>query len=264
MKGDDAVLPQGWEADLHARADLERSFMALRGIRHFYADAWRGRIRAEQLRFDAAWRYFDRAFSLAEEVEERIPSVVQQCFLNHWALEAALAQDLVKKQINDYPERWIRRLPDEVYDGSADVRLLFETQRRSEAMLLLHLGQYRDAVGIYEELLEKGKADTAGEVALCHLGLAACEWNMEFREKALRSLENAGLAIAAAGSTYAEGKAVAVLLAFYRFLKKEDDAASWEAFFVSLPCSKETRVLLARRARLVLERCEKEGRVVVV
>ena len=109
----DSPLPGGWLEELFEKADLERAFAALRGLKHFYIEAWKGHIRAEQLRFDAAWKYFDKAYSLANDIEENIPNLVRQFILNIWCFENAMVEAPIGDTVSEVPEAWIPELPPE-------------------------------------------------------------------------------------------------------------------------------------------------------
>ncbi len=260
----DSPLPGGWLEELFDKADLERAFAALRGLKHFYIEAWKGHIRAEQLRFDAAWKYFDKAYSLANDIEENIPNLVRQFILNIWCFENAMVEAPIGDTVSEVPEAWIPELPPEILDEYPEVRLVIQMRRQSEASLRMHLGQYSDAAEIYGDLIEESRADGEVLIAQYYLGLAACEYNLDFRDKAMVNLENAGLAIAASGKTLQRAKVASTLQAFYKFLKMDQEAAGWEAFIDRLPCPKATKDLYKKRAALVLGRCVEKTQLLLV
>ncbi len=264
----DPVLPIGWEDDLQNKADLERSFLALRGIKHFYAEACRARIRLEQLRFEAAKKYFLNALRLAEQAEDGFLNSIREYFLNIWTLDYCLAGGSADEEDveedNEEVEDEEPEIPEEALEEFPALRAAVLSEELCEARQRLYHGESSEAAVLFEELRKKLGTGAEDEVALCHIGLAACELNLALTEKAHRSLENAQLAIAAGGSTFGRGKAATVLLAFYRFLKKDADAACWEAYIGTLPCPRTTKELFEKRARHVLERCEKKRRLVIV
>lgn len=260
----DSPLPEGWLVEIFEKADLERSFMQLRGLKHFWIEAWKGHIRAEQLRFESAWKHFDRAHEMAQEAEETIPNLVRQFILNIWCFQNALAEAPLADTIKDVPEAWIPELPAEIVKEYPEVRLVIHLRRRSEAWLRLHLGQYSDAAETFTELLEEYRDDQEGLATFHHLGLAACEHNLGFREEALRNLENAGLTLQLTGRTWNLAQGAAILQAFYRFLEMPEDARSWESFILNLPCPDATRELYKRHAELVWNRCLQNSSLLLV
>lgn len=267
-KKQDSPLPGDWLEQLFEKADFERSYASLRGLKHFYVEAWRGHLRAEQLRFDAAWKHFDKAYSLASDVEENIPNLVRQFLLNIWCFENALAEAPIGDTVTEVPEAWIPELPPEILDEYPEVRLVIQMRRRSEASLRLHLGQYSDAAEIFGELIEEGSEDKGmidqGNLTSYYLGLAASEYNLEFREKALKNLENAGLAITTSGKTWTRARNASTIQAFYKFLKMDDEAASWDSFMENLDCPKATKDLYRKRAAMVLSRCVEKSQLLLV
>jgi len=260
----DSPLPQGWAEDLFDNADLERSFMRLRGIKHFWVEAWKGHIRAEQLRFESAWKYFDRAYEMAKGVEETIPNLVRQFILNIWCFENALAEAPLADTIKDIPEAWIPDLPEEILNEYPEVRKVINMRRYSEAKLRLHMGQYTDAAEIFGELINDQQADDEGRSVYSYLGLAACEFNLDFRDDALKNLENAGLMLSYGGRTWNKAKCAAVLQAYYKFLKMEPEASEWDAFIERLPCPQATKTLYKKQSQLNLERCTQNSTLLFV
>jgi tetratricopeptide (TPR) repeat protein len=263
-KQSDSPLPPGWLSELFATVDLERAFLQLRGLKHFWVEAWKGHIRAQQLRFDTAWKYFDKAYAMAAEAEENIPNLVRQFILNIWCFENALAEAPISDSVTDIPESWIPELREEVLEEYPEVRLVIHLRRKSEAWLRLHLGQFTDAAEIFGELIEEYRDEEEGIAALHYLGLAACEYNMEFKDAAVRNLENAGLMVALKGKTWNQVQAAAILQAFYKFLKMDADAASWECFIEKLPCPQATKNLYKKRASLVHTRCLQNSKLILV
>ena len=253
----DSPLPAGWLEEIFEKVDLERSFMQLRGIKHFWVEAWKGYIRSQQLRFASAWKYFDRAYEAAQEAEETIPNLVRQFILNIWCFRNALMEAPLANTIQDVPEAWIPELPAEILDEYPEVRRVITLRRGSEADLRLHLGQYSDAAELYSGLIEEHRSEGDGEglAAFYYLGLAACEYNLDFKEEALRNLENAGLVLSMNGRNWNKINACSDLYAFYKFLALEDEAQSWDHFLERLPCPAVTRDLYKRRSKLVLDRC---------
>jgi tetratricopeptide (TPR) repeat protein len=260
-------LPANWYEDLRTRVDLERAFALLRPIRHFYAEAWKGRLRTLQLRFDSAWKHFDKAYKLTEEAEETIPNLVRQFVLNIWCFENALQEaPLSDGAETEIEEAWIPELPEETLEEYPEVRVVIRLRRQSEALLRLHLGHFNDAAEIYRELIEaKDKAEqTAGDEAIHHLGLAAAEQRLGFPDRAVRSIETAGLCIAASGQAIDRLHVGAFLVAFHRHLKQNEEAESWKAFLEHLECPETTRSTYLRRADHILERMETAGGLVIL
>ncbi len=253
----DSPLPAGWLEDIFEKVDLERSFLKLRGLKHFWVEAWKGHIRAEQLRFESAWKYFDRAYEAAQDVEESIPNLVRQFILNIWCFQNALSEAPLADTIKDVPEAWIPELPEEILDEYPEVRRVIHLRRSSEASLRLHLGQYSDAAELYGDLVEEHGCDkdSEGSVAFHYLGLAACEYNLDFKDEALKNLENAGLVLTMSGRNWNKIKACSDLFAFYKFIGMDEEANSWDLFMERLPCPQGTRDLYKRRSKLVLDRC---------
>lgn len=260
----DSPLPQGWLEDIFDKADLERSFMRLRGIKHFWIEAWKGHIRAEQLRFESAWKYFDRAYEMAKDVEESIPNLVRQFILNIWCFQNALAEAPLAETIKDIPEAWIPDLPEEVLSEYPEVRQVIQMRRYSEAKLRLHMGQYTDAAEIFGELIRDEKIDDEAVTVYHYLGLTACEFNLDFRDEALKNLENAGLMLGYGGRTWNKAGSAAIIQAYYKYLKMETEAAEWEAFIERLPCPQATKLIYKKHAALNLERCTQNSMLLFV
>lgn len=260
----DSPLPEGWVEDIYDNVDLERAFMRLRGLKHFWVEAWRGKIRSEQLRFDAAWKYFDRAYEAAQEVEESIPNLVRQFILNIWCFHNALAEAPLAETIRDVPEAWIPDLPEEVLKDYPEVKVVIQLRRQSEAWLRLHMGQYTDAAELFGQLIEESREDKEGSSAAHYLGLAACEHNLEFSEESQRNLENAGLMISMKGRTWEKAGCASILSAFYKFLKMEEEARSWDTFIDRLPCPQTTKDIIRKKEALVFERCMQNSTLLLV
>ncbi len=261
---DATPLPDGWEQRLLAEANLERSFAELRELKHFWAAAWRGRIRSAQLRFDAAWNYFDKAYTAASVMEETIPNMVRQFLLNIWCFENALVEAPIGDTVTEVPEAWIPDLPAEILAERPEVSLVILRRKATEALLRLHLGQHNDAAEIYRELLEAPRNAGDDDTPLWHLGLAASEHSLGFPDRARRAFEDAGLAISACESTLPRGRSAATLAGMLEHLGEKDEATGWRSFIERLQCPAETKKLFLRRADHVLMRCKEAARPLVM
>jgi hypothetical protein len=262
---DSTSLPDGWEERLYGEANLERSFVELREVKHFWAEAWRGRIRSEQLRFEAAWRHFDKAFSKAEESEESIPTLVRHFFLNIWCLWNALTEDApAEDQVQSVPDGWTAELPEDLLEEFPEVGRVLSGRKAAEALVKLHLGFHTKAGELYRELLADRASAGEEEVPLWHMGLAACEHSLGRTDRARRALEDAGLAVSACEKTLTRGRSAAVLAGMLDHLGENEDAAGWRALIERLECPVETKRVLLRRAAHVAKRCNEASRLLVL
>ncbi len=261
---DATPLPDGWEQRLLAKANLERSFVELRELKHFWAETWRGRIRSAQLRFDAAWKYFDRAYTSASGMEETIPNLVRHFLLDIWCVENALVEAAIDIDAKELPEAWIPDLPAEVVAEYPEVSLVIRRRKAAEAVLRLHLGLHNDAAETYRELLEEPQAAADDDAPLWHMGLAACEHALGFPDRAHRAFEDAGLAVSAGLKTLPQGRAAATLAGMLEHLGEKDEATGWRSFIERLECPAETKKIFLRRADHVLMRCKEAARPLVL
>ncbi|MBI4601781.1 MAG: hypothetical protein HY721_07455 [Planctomycetes bacterium] len=261
----DETLPDGWLEDLLAQADLERSYALLRHLssRHFYVEALKGRIRWLQLRFEGAWKHFEKACLLAESQEETVPSLVRRCLLGLWCFENSIAEEPYSPTDEDRPDDWIPGFPDELLQEHPEVRLIVRARRQAGALLSLHKGEYDDAAGAYREILEEAAGREEGQAAGCYLGLAACAHNQGASEDARRNMENAGLSVAAGGLTLDRGRVAGTLAGFHDYLG-EGDAAGWRELIQRLACPERTRTVFLNHARYLADRCREEERLVLL
>lgn len=263
----DSPLPVGWQEEYVQKLDFERSFAALRGIRHFFIEAWKGKIRCDQLRFDTAWKHFDKAYKLTEESPETIPNLVRQFVLNIWCFENAIQEaPLSDSAETELEEAWIPDLPEEVLEEYPEVRLVIRMRRRSEALLRVHLGHYNDAAEIYSDLIqeETPEKNDPGLLAFYYLGLAACEHNLGFEDRALRNLENASLSVLTLGKPLNRLQAASNLHAFYSYLENREEAENWKLFLQRFDCPQVTRDLFLKKASVLLQRMmDKAGLLVL-
>jgi DNA-directed RNA polymerase specialized sigma24 family protein len=265
----DAPLPPGWLDDLENRVDFECSFQDLEGRTHFHAEAFRGLIRSLQLRWDEAWKHFDRAQQLVDEADENIPNLIREFLLHIWCFENAIVEaPLIETNINP-PALWIPDLPQQVMDDYPEVRLVLDMRRNAEAMLRLHLGHWHDARDIYEKLIQEYREPSSGSLGLYHAGLAACHYALvkegeaEEQDEVFRDLDNAGVACLADGKTLRRATLFSILCAFHGFLGTGEEE-SWRRRIRSLPCPEATRKLFLERADLIEERCEDRGTLLVL
>ncbi len=155
-------------------------------------------------------------------------------------------------------------IPEEAIVARPELRAAILAEELFFARKRLYFGASSEARAIFEGLLKNLEPGAEDDAMLCGLGLAACELSLGLKDKAHRSLENAARTIAAGGSTFGRGKAASILLGFYRLLKNEAAAATWEAFIEALECPQATKDVFEKKARHVLERCEKNRRLVIV
>ena len=260
----DNPLPAGWLDDFMDRGDFDRSFSALGSNSHFYAEALRGHIRSQQLRFEEAWQHFDRAQELVDEAEENIPNLIREFLLHIWCFENAIVEaPLIETNINP-PALWIPELPPQVMEDYPEVRLVLNMRRNAEALLRLHLGHWDDSSELYQELIQDNQRERGDQLAFYYFGLAACQYNMGMEEEARRNLENSGFSILTGGRTFNRAKAAAILFALYSHLEDEEEATSWTQFLQSLPCPDATKEVFLERGKILLDRCAQRESLLVL
>jgi tetratricopeptide (TPR) repeat protein len=257
-------LPPGWFDEFLDKADFDRSFAQLDGYNHFYAEASKGNIRSQQLRFDEAWQHFDRAQELVDSAEENIPNLIREFLLHIWCFENAIVEAPLIETNIDPPALWIPELPQQVMDDYPEVKLVLNMRRNAEALLRLHLGHWDESSELYRELIEDNQKERGDQLAFYYFGLAACQHNLGMPDDARRNLENSGFAILSGGRTANRAKAAAILYALYSHLGEEEIATSWVQFLESLPCPKATKDVFLERGRILLDRCAQRSNLLVL
>ncbi|HVR73886.1 MAG TPA: hypothetical protein VMT52_06115, partial [Planctomycetota bacterium] len=106
--------------------------------------------------------------------------------------------------------------------------------------------------------------DPEGALPFHYLGLAACEHNLGYADRAKRNLENAGLALASDGHLFNKARAASVLCAFHRYLENAEEVANWEAFIDRLNCPEATKQLTRKRAAIIVARCQEKSNLVLM
>lgn len=266
IRKNDNPLPQDWLEEFLGKGDFDDSFQKLEGVKHFHAETMRGRIRSLQLRFAEAWEHFDQAYERSLKAHEDIPNLVRQFILNIYCFEHALLEKPLSPSERDtkIPELWIPELPEIVLDEYPEVKLVINLRRASEGFLRLHLGDYQAAADVFQGLIEKNPRARPDTLMMNYLGLAACQHNQGLDELARWNLENASLAIQAGGETINRARWAAVLHAFYTFLGDEEEANGWKAFLERLPCPQATRDAFLKRAKLILDRCSEQSKMLLI
>jgi tetratricopeptide (TPR) repeat protein len=257
-------LPPGWKEEFEDKADLEASFSKLDGRKHFYAEALRGLIRSLQLRFDEAWKHFDKAQELVDDAQENIPNLIREFLLHIWCFENAIVEAPLVETSIDPPALWIPELPPQVMEDYPEVRLVLNMRRQAEAMLRLHLGHWDDAVDLYRELIDDNQKDPGSSLSIYYVGLAACQYNMGMEEEALRNLENAGFACLSDGKTLQRAKLAGILYALYSHLENGEEAESWQSYLHGLPCPQPTKDVFLERGKILLDRCAQRSSLLVL
>jgi tetratricopeptide (TPR) repeat protein len=257
-------LPPGWFDEFLDKADFDRSFAQLDGYTHFYAEASKGNIRSQQLRFEEAWQHFDRAQELVDSAEENIPNLIREFLLHIWCFENAIVEAPLIETNIDPPALWIPELPRQVMEDYPEVKLVLNMRRNAEALLRLHLGHWDESSELYRELIEDNQKERGDQLAFYYFGLASCQHNLGMPDEARRNLENSGFAILSGGRTANRAKAAAILYALYSHLGEEEIATSWVQFLESLPCPKATKDVFLERGRILLDRCAQRSNLLVL
>jgi hypothetical protein len=258
-----SVLPEGWYKEFFEVADLEQSFRRLRGLRHFYAAAMRGRIRSLQLRVPEAWDHFDRASRLVLKVPVTIPNLVRQFMLNLYLFDNALLDGPVDRS-PPIPHAKIPTLPPQVAAEYPEVAQVIELRRAAEGFLRLHMGEDAVARKIFRRLIADRGSNADAALAVHYCGLAAAEQNLGHAAQARLHLENAGFAVQSGGSKLNRARAASILFAFYSWLEMEEDAEGWRIYLENLKCPEPTRDVFIRRAHLLVERCTEQQSLVLI
>jgi tetratricopeptide (TPR) repeat protein len=217
----------------------------------------RGRIRSLQLRTEEAWDHFDRALDLAAEAPVTIANLVREFLLNLYLFDNALLEGPVDRSAK-IPEARIPELPPHVMEEYPEVAYVISLRHCAEGYLRLHLGEFAKARRIFGDLIDGYRSSPDATLGFYYCGLAAAEHNMGHRDRARRTLENAGLAVLAGGRTLNQARLAGVLEAFHAWLGAEEEGRSWKAFLDRLPCPEATKEAFSRRGELLLERCTQE------
>jgi tetratricopeptide (TPR) repeat protein len=257
-------LPQGWQEELATKADLQSSLVALEGRSHFYVEALKGHLKSLQLKFEEAWKHFDKAQEMVDDAEESIPNLIREFLLHIWCFENAIVEAPLIETNIDPPALWIPELPQQVMEDYPEVRLVLNMRRQAEAMLRLHLGHWDEAVELYRELIEDNHKEPRSSLGFYYLGLASCQYNMGLEDEALRNLENAGLACLSDGKTLERAKLAGILYALYSHIQDGEEAQSWQAYLRGLPCPDATKEVFFERGRILLDRCAQRSSLLVL
>jgi hypothetical protein len=251
-----AGLPDGWKERLYGLADLEASFWELDGIEGFAAEAQRGRIRSLQVRIEEADDHFSRAEVLLAHSEASMANLVEALRRRLYERDHSVLKGEVPKTLAVTPH--LRGADD------ALVKIL-RLHRAADAAECLLIGGPRRARRIYRRLLRERHPPAIEENrAAWHMGLAACHHNLGSRRRALRHLETAGLFVAAIPRTLGRVACAGTLVAIYRAINREAEAAEWIHFVERVECPEETKACVQLRGRILAERSRLLGRLVVV
>ena len=261
---EDNPLPAGWLEDFMQKADFDASFGALGNNNHFYAEALRGMIRSQQLRFEEAWEHFDRANELSEKAPENIPNLIRQFLLHIWCFENALVEAPLIEGEFEPPELTIPPIPEEILRDYPEVKLVINLRRQSEALLRLHLGHFEESAEIYRGLIEDNPRDRGDILAGFYVGLGACEHNLGYREESLRTLENAGFSLLSGGKLLNRVKQAGILYAVYQHIGEEEQAESWMSYLRAQPCPAATIQVYSQRGQILLDRCTEKSSCLVI
>ncbi len=258
-------LPADWTVDYLEHVDFDRSFAALSGCDHFHAATMRGRIRSLQLEIDAAKNHFKEAVALASQTEDESLTDLKYRFLlnvfrfDHLLLEQPVSQGTALPDSLKSP-----RVPRVLRAQHPDLRFALNLRDHAHAVLLLHVGDFEEAADMWRALLRDNPDVPADKHIFYHVGLAAALFNHGDRDNALRSAENAGLAVASARRTFHRVHGASLLLALYTFLGEPDEAADWQAFLEHLQCPQLTKDLFLRRADVMLIRSEEASSLLLI
>ena len=253
-------LPKGWHDEFSTRADFDRSYQALEGVKGFYAEALRGRIRSLQLRFEEAWDHFDRAADETVKEEETIATLVQRLTGHIWRFETAISEARIESEVGFPFESWIPELPERILKDYPEVMYILVLRKYVEGLLRLHFGHYLKAAGYFEKLIAETKDNVPwAQVPLYYLGLGASRYNLGEKEEGRRNLENAGLATHAHGELLLQARLSGALYGMYQFLGEQEEAQGWKLFLERLPCPAATKEAFLQRGEMIVTRSREAG-----
>lgn len=258
-----SVLPPGWYLDLLNRADLEASYRALNGVKHFSAEALRGRIRSFQLRLDDAWEHFEKATRAADKARETIPNLVRKFLLHVYVCENALLSHPIDRTVS-VPYMTMPELPRAVFKRFPEVRYVVDARLSAEAALRLHLGDYHTSSMLFMSLVEAHGAKPDAALALHYSGLAAAQYNLGLTDESRRNIENAALALRSGGSVLNRVKAAGILHALQLFLEEPQEAVDWLEFLKRIECPEATKEAFLARGKMMLERSTSQHCLLVI
>ena len=258
---EDERLPSGWLEEFHERGDLERAFYLLRRSRGFYANGLRGWIRSLQLRTDAAWVYFYRAYQRFTEDSESILGAARRFGVILFSVETARLDG--KVDLRDAPEETTLPEPfNQVIAAYSEAQDLLRTRKVLEGIRHLSIGEPKEASQVFEKLVEEDASVRPEELPQDQLLLAASR--MQDGEDVTRDLEIAGQATEECPCMIARARAAANLSGILRHLGDNTKARRWREFLKNQRCPVTTREVFERRAEIIWARCRAEGKIVVL
>jgi tetratricopeptide (TPR) repeat protein len=232
----------------------------LEGVKGFYAEALRGKIRSLQLRFEEAWHHFERAENEMTKEEETIATLVQQLTCDIWCFENAIAEARVESDEGFPFEPWMPELPERIQKDYPEIMYTLVLRQYAEGLLRLHFGHYLKAAEYFEKLIvETTDKVPWAQLPLYYLGLGASRYNLGEKEEGRRNLENAGLEIHVHGELLAQVRLSGALCGMYEFLGEEEEAQGWRLFLERLPCPEATKEAFLKRGEMIVTRSREAG-----
>lgn len=253
-------LPEGWHEEFSQRADFDRAYQALVGVKGFYAESLRGKIRSLQLRFEEAWDHFERASIQRRKTKDSIATLVQQFTLHIWCFENAVAEArLEPAEGSELPDLWVPELPERIVKDYPEVMLTLVLRQYAEGLLRLHVGEYIEAAKLFEKLIRNASKAPGAQLPLYYLGLGASRFNLGEEEEARRNLENAGLTSQAQEGTLGQARVSGALWGMYNFMEEKEEANDWKVFLEKLPCPEATKEAFLKRGEMIVTRSQEAG-----
>lgn len=257
------VLPVGWYDEYFEKADLDASYGALEGIDHFYAEAMRGHIRSQQLRLEEAAVHFEHAQEDSRDVSEDIPTLVRVFMLGTFIFDNALLRGPAC-DVESIPDVWIPYVPDRVLREYPEVRLVIFLRRTTEGLFRLYMGQCDKSAEIFEDLIADDGDAPEDVLATYYMGLAASYHNLGRQEDAARFLSSAALTVQVGGRLLNRVHMAGWLYAYTKYTGSLEESDSWKVFIERLGCPQATVDAFLRRGEIMVERCCRESRLVLI
>jgi hypothetical protein len=256
------VLPAGWLRAFLDRADLDQSYAELEGCAHFHARTMQGRIRSLQLRFEDARTSFERGLAAAGAAPVSIASQVRRLILHVYRFENSLLEAPLPAHAPP-PTLELSSVPPELHREYPELKLAINLRTCAEGLYRLHLGDWKAAAALYSRLIEAGREEPRSVLSAYYLGLAASRLNLGQVDAARRSFEDCGLCVALDCPTLTRLSMGSALVSAYTSLEDDETADTWRAFLERLDCPAATRDAFLRRAALLVNRWQTQGRLVV-
>jgi hypothetical protein len=272
-------IPGEWFDRLYGEGDLEASYRGLARFPHFFAEAWRGRIRTFQLRTEDGLEHIEAARVLADLAPPDNPKDAMAAFLvelyafecdvlmGRYTPDGPPLKPAISEQVDlvDLVQEFREALQELKIppEGIAMIALTGYLRDSMEARVRLCMGEDEEALYLFRKLTRKHIDGEERDLALHYLGQAACEWNLGRRKAARQSLENASLALCCETRDLVRLRTGALLWALYDCVDEYDKAISWMATLDSTACPEATKKAALERGERLLEWVEREDRLVV-